>query len=229
MKYKLITFYINQTFCLIFLCLFFQNLHAEDTRATPAWIVNKPIIFNELRKKLTREYAKIHYGKEILFMQPEMIVIHYTASNSFNKDFNTFNRVKIHGRKYLKKYGMLNVSAHYMIDRDGTIYKLMDENLMARHVIGLNHCSIGIENVGKDNLTNAQLKSNARLIRYLVNKYPNIKYLIGHYEYRDFEDTRLFIENIHNYRTIKNDPGIKFMKKLRIQLKDLDLKNNANL
>ncbi len=226
MKQKLSKYQIVSIFCLIIIRLILQNLHAEDTITTPEWIVNKPIIFNELRKKLTNDYSKTHYGKEILFIRPEMIVIHYTASNSFKKDFNTFNKIKIHGRKYLKKYGMLNVSVHYMIDRNGTIYKLMDDNLMARHVIGLNHCSIGIENIGMDNLTNAQLKSNARLIRYLVNKYPEIKYLIGHYEYRNFEDTRLFIEKISDYRTIKKDPGIKFMKKLRILLKDLDLKNN---
>ncbi len=35
-----------------------------------------------------------------------------------------------------------------MVDRDGTRYRLMPETYMARHVIGLNYYSIGIENVG---------------------------------------------------------------------------------
>jgi len=43
---------------------------------------------------------------------------------------------------------------------------------MARHCIGLNYESIGIENVGgvmiKDDLTAAQIKSNIYLVRYLV-------------------------------------------------------------
>ncbi len=46
----------------------------------------------------------------------------------------------------------------------------MPENYMARHVIGLNYYSIGIENVGgknnrKEDLTKAQLESNIKLIR----------------------------------------------------------------
>ncbi len=55
---------------------------------------------------------------------------------------------------------------------------------MARHVIGLNHYAIGIENVGGVEgaleLTEAQVQSNAYLVRYLKNKYPTIQYLIEH-------------------------------------------------
>ena len=64
----------------------------------------------------------------------------------------------------------------------------MPSNWMARHVIGLNYSSIGIENVGgkgnkKDDLTPEQLKSNIALVAYLKGKYPTIEYLIGHHEY----------------------------------------------
>jgi len=31
------------------------------------------------------------------------------------------------------------------VDRDGTVYRLMPENWMARHCIGLNHVAIGVE------------------------------------------------------------------------------------
>ena len=113
-----------------------------------------------------------------------------------------------------------------MIDQDGTIYQLLPETTMARHVIGLNHCSIGIENVGgtKDlPLTKAQLKSNIWLVRYLKEKY-NIDYLIGHYEYTLFEDHPLWLEKDDGYRTVKNDPGIDFMTKVREEVKDLGFK-----
>src|SRR5690606_11135645 len=101
----------------------------------------------------------------------------------------------------------LNVSAQYVIDRDGTIYQLMPDTLMARHVTGLNHCAIGIENIGgpKAPLTKAQLKANTKLIKKLKKKYP-IDYLIGLYQYTLFESTDLWKEKDQGYRTKKSDP-----------------------
>jgi len=60
-------------------------------------------------------------------------------------------------------------TVHYLIDRDGTIFQQLPDTVFARHVIGLNHCTIGVENVGggKDPLTKAQLKAKEQLIRYL--------------------------------------------------------------
>lgn len=64
-----------------------------------------------------------------------------------------------------------------MVDRDGSIYQLMPEKWMARHVIGLNHYAIGIENVGgingKDDLTDAQARANAFLVCYLKGNIPD--------------------------------------------------------
>ena len=119
------------------------------------------------------------------------------------------------------------VSAHYLIDRDGTIYHLMPDTIMARHTIGLNHCAIGIENVGgtpQTPLTEAQFKSNAWLVRQLSGRYP-IEYLIGHYEYTAFEGHPLWMEKDTGYRTEKTDPGPEFMRKIRRSLKDLSLKS----
>ena len=36
-------------------------------------------------------------------------------------------------------------SAQFLVDRDGTIYSLMPETFMARHVIGLNLSSIELK------------------------------------------------------------------------------------
>ena len=94
----------------------------------------------------------------------------------------------------------------------------MPETTMARHVIGLNHCAIGIENVGGTSdmpLTQKQLKSNIKLIKYLKEKFPNIDYVIGHFEYTRFEEHPLWLEIDKGYRTEKTDPGKDFIDTIR--------------
>ena len=119
--------------------------------------------------------------------------------------------------------GSVNVSTHFMIERDGTINQLMPLNFMARHVIGLNYNAIGIENVGgensEDNLTNEQLKANIELIKELKKKFKTIEYVIGHYEYRCFEGSELWLELDDGYRTFKDDPSTRFMGELRKGIK----------
>jgi beta-N-acetylhexosaminidase len=150
---------------------------------------------------------------------------------SFNKSFARFKPQKLlSDRTDIASASSLNVSAHFLVARDGKIFRLMPDNWMARHVIGLNYSSIGIENVGgsgnrKDDLTDAQRQANVQIIRYLRNKYPSIEYLIGHHEYRQMEKTALWLEKDKGYRTVKSDPGIKFMQKLRKDTADLLLKH----
>jgi N-acetyl-anhydromuramyl-L-alanine amidase AmpD len=93
----------------------------------------------------------------------------------------------------------------------------MPDTLMARHVIGLNHCAIGIENVGGTTdkpLTEKQLQANIELIKYLDDTYQ-FEYMIGHYEYTRFEGHPLWKEVDDGYRTVKTDPGEGFMRSLR--------------
>jgi len=194
-----------------------QNL--PEDKDLPDWIVDKPVKFDELRIELTKQYAVLHYGSEDISIVPKIIVIHWTGGHSVKSAFNNFNKSKLAGRPFLQKYGKVNVAAHYLVGRKGTVYKLMPDTLMGRHVIGLNHCSIGVENVGNNDLTKKQLKANAGLVAYLAKKHDTIKYLIGHYEYLKFEGSTLFIEKYPEYRTKKKDPGKKFMKKLRGLLK----------
>jgi beta-N-acetylhexosaminidase len=96
---------------------------------------------------------------------------------------------------------------------------------MARHTIGLNYNSIGIENIGGaddiDNLTDAQLEANIKLIKYLSKMLPSIKYLIGHLEYQTFENTPLWKELDNNYRTKKVDPGMRFINAIRENIPNL--------
>jgi len=192
-------------------------------------IVDKPITFDQTRRELSLQYLKEHHGLEMdePVIDPKMIVVHWTGSGTFEQLFKTFDPPELAGRPGITSASSLNVSSQFSIDRDGTIYQLLPDTVFARHVIGLNYCAIGIENVGDGDqfpLTDAQLRSNEKLIRYLKEKHPEIEYLIGHYEYNDFRSHPLFKETDATYRTEKTDPGQEFMQKLRTNLKELNLK-----
>ncbi|MDX1760986.1 MAG: peptidoglycan recognition family protein [Christiangramia sp.] len=192
-------------------------------------IVDKPIDFKQDRIDLTLGYMSDRYGldRDKPQIDPKMIVLHWTAIPTLEASFNAFKRSKLpQSREAISGASRLNVSAHFLVDRDGTIYRLMPETLMARHVIGLNHTAIGVENVGgtpETPLTDAQLKSNVWLVKYLKKKY-DIDYLIGHYEYTRFEDHELWLEVDEGYRTQKTDPGKKFMEDVRKAVSDLNFK-----
>ena len=197
-------------------------------------IVDKPIVFKQKRVKLTQDYLENRYGmsQDNILIKPQMIVVHWTAIPTLEKSFEAFyNESLPNWRPELVNQSALNVSAQFLVDQDGTIYRLMPENHMARHVIGLNHAAIGIENVGgtiETPLTKAQLKSNIKLIKYLKTKH-SINYLIGHYEYTLFENHPLWKEVDSGYRTEKTDPGIAFMAKIRRATSKLKFKTNPSL
>lgn len=190
-------------------------------------IRDKPISFSDWRVKETIKYINNRYDRNIdsLEMLPVMVVSHFTAMDSFDVSFKYLNNEEMEsGRGVLKKAGGANIAVQFLVDKSGEIYRLMPENHIGRHVIGLNRHAIGIENVGKNekSLTKAQIDANAYIVRHLVQKFP-IRYLIAHSEYRDFEKTPLWEEQDSKYRTEKDDPGESFMKPLRAQLADLKL------
>lgn len=198
----------------------------------PLQIIDKPIDFGKERVEMTKAYIKSQYGKTVSSIEivPKIIVLHWTAEMSFEKSFNRLKPQKLlSDRKDIAAASALNVSSQFMVDRDGTIYRLMPENWMARHVIGLNYNSIGIENVGgkgdkSNDLTPEQLQANIALIGYLKGKYPTIEYLIGHHEYTHMESTPLWLEKDSSYRTVKNDPGKRFMSDVRKAVEFMHLK-----
>lgn len=192
-------------------------------------ILYKPIQFNKKRQDLSLQYMADRYAMEsdTPLIDPKMIVLHHTVVPTMQRTYEVFYRPELSGsRTEIQGAGSLNVSSQFLVDRDGAIYRLMPENFMARHVIGLNHCAIGIENVGGTEdlpLTRAQLKANIWLVNYLKEKYE-IAYLIGHHEYRLFEGHELWRERDSGYRTVKTDPGKKFMRKVRRHLKNGNFK-----
>ena len=182
-----------------------------------------PWFLNELEERQDgmQRYLSAHYGPNPpKKLEPKMVVVHWTGSGSAKSTWNTFSSATLRGRRDIKGAGDVNVSAHYLVDRDGTIFQLLPEDHFARHCIGVNHVSIGIENVGGTSthpLTEAQVLANARLIEVLKTRHE-IDVLIGHYEILHFESHPYFHELDSNYRSIKVDPGEEFMKRLRAEI-----------
>ena len=119
----------------------------------------------------------------------------------------------------------MRLNGEVTVDWDGTIYQILEETAIGRHVIGMNHLSIGIENVGDRNtypLTQAQVEANAALIRHLSDRHE-ITHVIGHYEYREMEGHPYFKEQRDHFRTVRGDPGEDFMRELRMEIRDLGL------
>ena len=191
-------------------------------------IYEKPINFDENRINLSLEYMRVRHGLDSIVtpsIQPNVIVVHWTAINTIEATYDVFSPSTLQGRQDIAGSSALNVSAHFLIDRDGTIFRLLPDTTFARHVIGLNHIAIGIENIGGPTapLTRAQLLSNEQLIRYLSGRHK-IEYVIGHHEYTHFIGSHLWKETNPEYLTVKTDPGDRFMRKLRLRLEDLDFK-----
>jgi beta-N-acetylhexosaminidase len=151
--------------------------------AKPA-IVWKPIPFSAQRRAEMAQYAARHYGLHTWRLEhPKVIVEHYTASNSFSSAWNTFAS----DAPDPELHELPGTCAHFVIDRDGTIYQLVPLNTMCRHTVGLNWTSIGIEHVGTSDasiLQNPkQIAASLKLTLWLMHRFgislPNV---IGHNE-----------------------------------------------
>lgn len=90
----------------------------------------------------------------------------------------------------IKEYKVYEVAAHYLIDRKGNVYQLVENNNIAYHAgissvpdgrTNVNFFSIGIElmNTKEDKFTSAQYSSLNKLLVYLKSTY-SIKYTLGH-------------------------------------------------
>jgi hypothetical protein len=193
-------------------------------------IVDAPLRWSAEREQLTLEYRRKHSDPNArdLTIAPRVIVLHYTSGSSAKATRAYFDNPRIEAeRKQLARGGAVNVSAHFLVDRDGTIYRLQPETRYARHCIGLNHVAIGIENVGDAEtgppLTDAQVAADAALVRDLAARFP-ITHLLGHYEVMKFRADPLFVELDPTYKNDKPDPGARFMARVRERIADLKLR-----
>lgn len=129
------------------------------------------------------------------------VIIHYTAQDSLAQTIKTFT------------IPATQVSAHYVVGRDGKIVHMVNDYLRANHaglgkwgsVTDMNSCSIGIEidNNGSEPFSDVQIKSLLALLSFLKTTYniPTGNF-IGH---QDFAPKR------------KPDPGVYFPWKLLAQ------------
>ena len=184
------------------------NRNAQSYK-TPVEAYN---LSNELYKKQMNKYAKILSQYPILdsaglqnppfwvgttnfnMRKPNFVIIHHTAQNSCDQTLKTFTIERT------------QVSAHYVICRDGTVYHMLNDYLRAWHAgiarwgnaTDINSMSIGIEldNNGLEPFGDLQMNSLVRLLERLKKAHdiPTANF-IGH---ADIAPTR------------KNDPNINF-------------------
>ena len=109
-------------------------------------IVQRPIPFAAARKAETARYAERHYGLDTLAARApprDRRALHGDDDRSRPR-WNTFAADTPDA-----ELGELpGTCAHFVIDRDGTIYQLVPLDTICRHTVGLNWTAIGIEHVG---------------------------------------------------------------------------------
>jgi hypothetical protein len=181
---------------------------ARNARATmslaravaPPRVVRKPIPFGRERKDQMRAYARRHYGiDDYRLRRPRVIVQHYTASNSFDSAYNTFAS----NQPDVELHELPGVCAHYLIDRDGTVYRVVPTSIMCRHTVGLNYTAIGIEHVGTSDGqvmgNRRQRRASLRLTRSLQGRYRiRTRNVIGHNENRSSPYHRERVERLRS-------------------------------
>jgi N-acetylmuramoyl-L-alanine amidase len=147
-------------------------------------VVAKPIPFGAKRRAETAAYAKRHYGTATWrLVHPRVLVEHFTATESFASTWNAFAA----DRADPELNELPGDCAHFVIDKDGTIYQLVRLDTMCRHTVGLNYTAIGVEAVGTSDaevLRNPrQLGASLRLAAWLMKTYGiALGDVIGHNE-----------------------------------------------
>ena len=131
--------------------------------------------FEILQENISQNCFKRYGGQR----QIDFLILHHLQANSIAE---TVEALEYH-----------QVSAHFLIDKNGKIAQVVDENDIAFHAgvscwngfEGLNINSIGIEFINSDpfsnNFSQQQMLAGVDLASYLINKY-NIqsRYVLGH-------------------------------------------------
>src|SRR6188472_2170536 len=189
---------------IIFLTACVHNKYASTNRSYKKQVKNYAKLLREypVKDSAGLQYADSWVGTTNFSMRrPNFVVIHHTAQNSCDSTLRTFTLPRT------------EVSAHYVICRDGQVHHMLSDYLRAHHagagrwgaVTDMNSCSIGIEldNDGKEPFPDAQMASLLSLLGQLKARYniPAANF-IGH---ADFAPTR------------KKDPSVLFPWKMLAQ------------
>lgn len=142
-----------------------------------------PIPWGVDRRRQMAAYSMRHYGEYEWLLTPKQIVLHYTVSNTYKSVWWEWASP---GIPYYAYGEYPRPAAHFVVDKDGTIYCTVPPNFRVRNAIGLNHVAIGIEFVemsSADNILarNRQRNAGVALVRWLEYKYQIPKGdVIGH-------------------------------------------------
>jgi hypothetical protein len=153
----------------------------------PPKIAKKLIPYPESRKDHMAAYSERHYGERVWQLtSPKLIVIHYAEAGTIGSIYNTFapDRPDV-------EFGELpGVCSHFAVSAKGVAFKFVPVSIRCRHVVGLNHVSVGIEHVGfsdRDVLgRKPELMGSLRLTHSLRCRLGiPVKGVIGHNESLD--------------------------------------------
>lgn len=178
-----------------------------------------------------RAYFKRHVGEASIDLEPTILVMHFTACETFDAAWNVFTRgANMSAGDRGTIFG--HPSVHFMIDRDGTIYQLLPLNRRATGTYGVNHCALQVEMVAVDeaDLMNnpALLKASFRLARSLSARFHiDPTHIYGHHQvsqgrsavpaYRDLADSAY--PTSYPPACARTDPGEGYMGWLRYFLR----------
>jgi AmpD protein len=174
----------------------------ETSEQIEKQITEKDTVINNSteEKRLDQEIKKekiTPIKKEDSFIINKKVNWGYTASNQRNIDtvvihssYDALGDEPYDLEGLIKEYQQYGVAPHFLIDRKGIVYRLVDEKNIAYHAgvsktpdgrTSVNNFSMGIElmNTKDDDYTKNQYSSLNELIGYLENQY-NIKYILGH-------------------------------------------------
>lgn len=198
-----------------------STTHAYSTGALPSPppIVESPIPFGARRKAEMARYAERHYGIHTYrLIEPHAIVIHFTETPDFQSTFDIFAP----DTPDSELHELPNTCAHFVVDADGTIHRLVPSGIMCRHTVGLNWTAIGVEHVGYSDAEvldrGPQMRASLRLVRWLRCRYGiPIKDVIGHNESLS---SPYHHENVRSLRTqTHNDFNHADMRRYRARLR----------
>jgi hypothetical protein len=155
---------------------------APDVASLRPRIIWKPIPYGERRRSQMGAYSNRHYGRWRWRLRgPIAVVQHYTTGTTWQGAWNTFAANSPHLGEYP------GTCTHFIVHTDGRIFQLVPLWIRCRHVIGMNHLSIGIEHVGRSDaevIGNArQMNASLKLTLWLVAKFQiQNRNVIGHGE-----------------------------------------------
>lgn len=166
---------------------------ASVPRLADLHIDQNPIPYGAGRLGEMAGYAERHYGIRSSRLDPQLIVLHYTAGDSYRSAWSTFASDTPAGGPAGSAVELPGTCAHFIVDQQGTIHQLVPLTVQCRHTIGLNRWAIGIEMVqsdaGHDSLwatdqilhRRKQIGAVLALVRALMARYDLHKTdVIGH-------------------------------------------------